>query len=605
MSQRRAASPRMRLLGFIWGAPRFREVFSAKLGGAWRIGASGGLLALAFGFGQAGCGVEILDDASAVSSRNSCEKASECGSGASCSQGVCAFESGGLDALLLSVTPGTTTREVGGIRFLIPADGLSLASRQLELPLTPPAVVKGRVTERGASGEELPSSCDVHVTFTPVARVLGLPPEEHTGTTQGARLEANIPAGSYEVYVQGAQDESASRCELAPWLHRRIEVGSGVFELPLAKQEPHQLDISFLAGELDLSGWYLVVLDSKTGRTLSREVQLSAELLSEGAYRAELYYNPVAGDPVSGQELIRLRPPAGLAAPTLVWKREGLEVFSPGKAAVDLSQVKFQLGSYTGFVDGPDRTQQAATLVFSSISLDGLSDGVLGAFTTTTTADESGAFVIESIPLGKYRVQVLPTEDSGLGAREVTVSVTAQGQGGGTILLEARPSLAGSVVFDQLGFPAVSGATVHAVASPRQVEYDAFRAALGERPFWPRASSGVTDQNGTFKLRADAGIFDISVRPPAGSYLPWLVRTQVEVPLIKAGLGQLQIEAPVLHSGSVSLRGSPIAGASVRAYAYVGASGYVSTQEKALSVVPVAEAYTDEAGRFVLALPSE
>src|SRR5690606_6280422 len=211
----------------------------------------------------------------------------------------------------------------------------------------------------------------------------------------------------------------------------------------------------------------------------------------------DLPFNEVAGEPVAGQELVQLRPPVGVIAPTLIWKREGLEVFAPGQLAMDLSQVSFEMGSYTGFVDGPDRTQQAATLTFTSIKLDGLADGVLGAFNVSTSSDDSGAFAIESIPLGTYRVKVTPAEDSGLGSREVEVEVTAKGQGGATILLEERSAIAGTVLFDQAGAPAVAGATVQAVASPRAAEFDAFHAALGEAPFVPRATSGVTSQTGT------------------------------------------------------------------------------------------------------------
>lgn len=551
-------------------------------------------------FGGYGCSVDTLESADHAPSKNSCEVQADCSAGSSCQANVCRQAQGEIDTVLLAITPASTTLGIGGLRFLVPLSGLRDGGQQFEVGLVAPSIVGGTVTRQGAA-----VNCDVHVTFTPVERVLGLSPDEYSAVTSGGRLSASIPAGTYEVYVQAPSSPAPSGCDVVPRLYRQVDVGAGVFQLPLELGEPSTLALSFIAQAHDLGGWRVAVLDSRSGRMLSPERTLDSVMLTEGSYALELPFNEVAGEPVAGQELIQLRPPVGVVAPTLIWKREGLEVFAPGELGMDLSQVSFEMGSYIGFVDGPDRTQQAATLTFTSIKLDGLADGVLGSFSVSTSADDSGAFAIESIPLGTYRVQVTPAEDSGLGSREVEVAVTAKGQGGATILLEARSAIAGTVSFDQPGAPAVAGATVQAVASPRPGEFDAFHAALGETPFVPRATSGVTSQAGTFRLDADPGTYNISVRPPAGSNLPWLVRTNVVVPLQSGGLGSLEIKAPVLQSGRVRLNDVAVAGAAVRAYAYLGSSGYVASREKAQSVVAVGEAYTDDDGLFLLALPSE
>ena len=112
---------------------------------------------------------------------------------------------------------------------------------------------------------------------------------------------------------------------------------------------------------------------------------------------------------------------------------------------MDLSKVSFEMGSYSGFVEGPDRTPNAASLTFTAVTLDGLGDGVLGAFSVTTEADASGAFSIDSLPLGTYRVQVIPpgepdTEEKvgGLGAREGEISACCRGRRGARGRLGAR-----------------------------------------------------------------------------------------------------------------------------------------------------------------------
>ncbi|MBX3184902.1 MAG: hypothetical protein KIT72_16405 [Polyangiaceae bacterium] len=544
------------------------------------------------------CGVSTLEDGDHAPSKNSCESTDECGANATCWSNTCRASRGVHDSLLLVVTPGSTTMGVGGVRFLVPQEHLAEPRPSLDLELAPPSVVRGTVTV-----DDRALACDVHVTFTPVDRVRGLPPDEHTVRTASGKLEASIPAGSYEVYVQPTKEPTFA-CDLAPRLHREVSVGAGAFELPLSFGSSQRLHLEFKVGGMDLAGWRAVVLDSVTGRRLSGERSLSAELWKDQSYVAEIEFNPVAGDALTGQELIQLAPPEGVLAPTLVWKREGLEVFQPGQLAMDLRGVDLEMGSYAGFIEGPDRRQQAGRLRFTSLSLTGLGGGLFGVFNATAEADESGAFSISALPLGTYRVHVTPAEGSGLGAKEVEIEVTGKGQGGATIVLEALAPISGSVVFDQPGRPGVAGATVHAVAMPRQVEFQAFRAALGERPFVPRASSGITTSEGTFKLDADPGTYDLSVRPPAGSNLPWLVRTRVAVPLTQSTLGELSIHAPVLQPGTVSIGGQPVAGASVKAYAYLGEDGFVAERARAVGVVAVGEAYTDARGGFVLALPS-
>ncbi|MCB9584403.1 MAG: hypothetical protein H6718_03355 [Polyangiaceae bacterium] len=557
---------------------------------------AGILIAAAF----TGCSVNTLEDVEGAPTQNSCEAQSDCAAGSTCDGDVCRKSEGVIDGVVLAVTPTTTTQMVGGIRFLQFFSGMRQGGQFLPVELDPPSTVRGTVTVGGT-----PVACDVHVTFTPIDRVLGLAPDEYSANTSAGKMSLSIPAGDYEVYVRAQSGTDTQACPVVPKLYRLIPVPAGPSDLPLALGEPSKLSLHFIAKDVQLDGWRVSVMDSESGKLLSNELTLEPAMLADGAYYLQVPFNEVPDDTAKGQELIQLRPPADVVAPTLLWKREGLEVFAPGELSMDLSKVSFEMGSYAGFVEGPDRTQQAATLTFTSTTLDGLGEGVLGAYTLTTEADASGAFSIDSIPLGNYRVQVIPPDDSGLGAREVEISVTPKGQGGSTIQLETRTPIAGTVLFEQSGSPAVAGATVQAIASTREPSIDAFKLALGEAPFVPRASSGLTGQAGTFKLEADPGVFDISVRPAVGSNLPWLVRPNVSVPVPNNGLGVLTIPAPVVQSGVVSLGGQPVGGASVKAYAYLGGDGYLPNRDGALSVIAVGETYTATDGSFQLVLPSE
>ena len=115
----------------------------------------------------------------------------------------------------------------------------------------------------------------------------------------------------------------------------------------------------------------------------------------------------------------------------------------------------------------------------------------------------------------------------------------------------------------------------------------------------PRASSSLTDEAGTFILAADPGVFDISVRPPVGSNLPWLVRPNVSVPVPNNGLGVLTIPAPVVQHGVVTLGGEPRTTAGE-----LREVGELPNRSGAQSVIAVGETYTAANGSFQLVLPS-
>jgi hypothetical protein len=163
--------------------------------------------------------------------------------------------------------------------------------------------------------------------------------------------------------------------------------------------------------------------------------------------------------------------------------------------------------------------------------------------------------------------------------------------------------------------------------------------ALAEDVFRPRPVSTLLEPRGQFDIlgvdcgacEAGAGAwFDLSVRPPADSHLPWWIRRTVPIGA-DLDLGQIRLPPAILHRGDVTLDAetrcseNPAAclpGALIRAFVLLDDRGEVIQRfvglepcETALrsdepdrtcvrGVLEVAQARTAEDGRFELALPA-
>ena len=559
------------------------------------------LVGAVFLLGMNGCSIETLDQSIDAPSENVCSDSSDCSGGASCVAGTCQAPSGELDTVLLSVTPpGGAT--YGGVRFLTTQGGLAAGPVGLGVALDQPPLLTGYVAEEGKN-----SGCASTATFRPTQVVLGLPAKTYAATTAAnGTFDVQLPVGSYDIYLQpGTEGTPGDECpELVPHLYRAVDIQANNEELPLPVHAASELEVHITIDDSEqLAGWTADLLDPVSGLPLSTPVVLGDEYLEAGAYEFVLRHSLVFNDPGApmGQELLRLTPPSDSVAPTLVWKRDGLELFAPGKIALDLSSFVSRSVNYEGFVYSPAFEPVAATVLFTAIELNDVSVGNQAAYRVDSEADGDGKFSVPLLP-GAYRVRVEPAPSSGFGAAEDEVLVSEQGGGGASIVLDERSVLAGNVVFGGGDGSAVVGAQVIASATPFKGEVDAFRRALGEVPFTPQATAGLTDPDGTFKLEADRGTFDLSVRPAPETGLPWLVRPNVVVP--NEGLGRLSLAAPIVYPGQVTIGGAAVQGALVRAYAYVGEDGYQSSPEGALSVIAVGEAFTNEDGTFSLFLAS-
>jgi hypothetical protein len=148
----------------------------------------------------------------------------------------------------------------------------------------------------------------------------------------------------------------------------------------------------------------------------------------------------------------------------------------------------------------------------------------------------------------------------------------------------------------------------------------------------------LVDDHGRFSIDAvDCGgcesdngvLFDVSLRPPQSSRLPWLVRTPVSV-TADVDLGVLSLDYPVIHQGQLRVTDASCAspetcvlpGALVSAYVLIDDEGEVITDPAALprcttitdpvdsitmrcarAALKVAETRANDMGRFELLLP--
>lgn len=578
------------------------------------------LLAPALALLASACSISSIDDESTEAPRdNTCESSDDCGSG-SCSRGLCVSHAGTHSALLLEVT---TSAEDGAVRYLRTITGLSPAGGALDLALDELSAIDGVVTYtapyecslagRGsADGAALPA----RITLQPSARTLGLPSQAYTVEADAeGRFHFDIPPGDYDVYVEPHGTASSNvgpsgDCPLAPQLYRGRHFEAGPLALPIELARPELLAVHLARtadSQIALDGFTLDLVDTHTGRALSEPVTVGSG--GPDGYDATIAYLPVVGDPGGmGKEFVRLRPPKGLVAPTLVWERGAVELLAPGQAVLgDLGKLPPAV-SFEAVVASPlAEPVPGAAVTIVATSLDGLPPGTLASYTVRgQMTDADGRIAVALLP-GTYRVLAEPASGSGLAALESEwVVSSAPVQAGHELSLTRAASITGNV---DAGWSQgdLSGAVVQAVASTSDLDQSVLDAVLDRVAFVPRAASGVLFESGSFAVAADHAVFDLSVRPRADSGFAWFVRPNVAVAAdaTQVSLGHLALPLPVAYIGAVSSSaGLSHGGALLRAFLFMDASrNFVNDPAAARTVVQVAETRADAEGRYQLLLP--
>lgn len=588
------------------------------------------------------CTISAVSESDDPRPSNSCSVDSDCDEDvASCNDGMCQPNDGDLEALLIEVTPPSDS-EASHLSFVSHLTAVPTSGGELSVPAVRATTVTGSLKlatedtcyptlpqEPVAQPQAVDLSLPISATLIPRERLLGLSQQLYV-TAGGYHVDGtyhfdiDVPPGEYDVYIVPDRGQTGV-CVVPPQLFRGALVTGPVTTLDYKASKSSRLDlnITWPKGARTLDGWTVDIIEPLGGKPISTEVTLGNPVdgYMTVDYGAKLVYSTVSRrigalreDVESAEDLVRLRPPEGNAAPTILFDRSALGLLS--KAA-----------NITGFTSYPDAVKVEGQLASAedgrplvgsvsvvSTAITGVDEGIIASFqrTVQVTQEAKGIFSIE-LPPGEYRVHAVPNPgsfgsvagDDGLSALEARWEIAPGTPVQAGKLLELERS---SVVS---GRSSLEGAEVRIAPTPQSVL--PFRDALGGGEFTPRGRNALID-GGRFALSVDPGRLDISIRPPDELGFGWFVQPGVEVAGQDYDLGTVPRKVPSVLRGTTNgqfeERGDivitrPVGACSVRAYAYLDKDfAYTRDADAAVSVVQVAETRSDEAGAFRLLIPS-
>lgn len=583
------------------------------------------------------------------STTNTCSKNADCEQG-TCVASVCSAASTDFGALLFEVIPPPANARFLGARYYMGVEE-SDANDDVGLTIAPPLTVSGEISI--SLGEASCRPSPVEVTFVPVETYWGIETVRYSavsrvGTTIVDKRHVDthtyqisgIPAGKYDVFLRDAAlvDNSATpACEVVPDVERgvRLTAGPGITRVALNISQRPARSLEVIVSSLAWEGWRVDVVHAKSNELLSSRGWLAPSEDRAGD-QVRTLLRLATTEPDTNQMLLRLQPPSDLVAPTISMVLAGLEVFEVGQALVPRIEPFDQPVTYQTWVwrsvsgGGP----VPGKVHFTALELANVPAGVTATFDVWAEINEQG-LVTQTLPPGRYRVDVRPQPGSGYSSAssEVTVWVPTQDlpgdvQGGHVLQVNRAVNLSGTI--EALGQSPPLGTQVRLVgidAWPRQ------SAPLGmrRRSTLPVSVSDLVVDY-LYELESvDCGncapeqrprLYNMEVLPTEQSGFPRVLTPGVEVHGFLL-LERLKLELPKVLTGNVVVnersgseqrpRGYP--GVLVRAYALLSASGepfsYAvptcgdeqATPVCAASVIEIASTYTGIGGAFHLLLP--
>ncbi len=523
-----------------------------------------------------GCEVRELPPPTAHTAAAPCRSGGDCSSGSCQTElGVCNTPSGAIDAVLFEIVPQTTDPRYGSARFYIYQAGLASSSNEPLLLNIPERVpVQGQIVP---APEQQPCARDanslpVSLTFTPREQLWGISvpsysfDAERDAATDEFRFFGSLPPGRYDVYMRAKPGYGLpSACNLAPQVFRDVPVGLEA-ESATAALTPVQRSLQLsMAWRDELEGWNVDMVHPVTGEIISTRSTLQRiRVVDRGdgpVIEPTLHYS-LGGEKDfirEGEELVRLTPPPAQerVKGVVLLQREGLELVTPGRGTIgDVTTfgaiVKFQ--SWI-FANSDDDRPIVGSVSFAATSLTGTVGGVDASFTGTVPIGALGDVQVDLLP-GTYRMRVTPAPGDGLAANEypIVVQPGVPTQGGGVIPVPRAARVDGialspsgaplrgvEVVLNASSQPLDGCAAETSLADPLcdRPRATVLQRALGEDPFVPRSRTALTSETGAFGgIEADCGGcerfgpgagFDITLRPPPETGLPWLLRPATRV----------------------------------------------------------------------------
>lgn len=630
-----------------------------------------GILALLLG---PACTVRSLEDTTPEQSVNQCEESSDC-RGGRCVDGQCVAVQGEIERVLFEVVPPMVASNSDGggsissVRYLVEQELPKNVDQRLRLQLRPIVHVTGSVDysyieQQGCRLSDV-DSVTLEAQFTPAQQLLGLAATTYTSSVELKELSGpidfslNVPPGYYDIYLKTTL--GGVTCRPPPRLIRRKPIGVtddenappgdqpvGVVQIPFALGPPSSLKVTIDVPQSQvedkdaLAGWTLAMVDSNTGALLSREEPIQGydgtSYNIEGLRYASVEYasGSVPVDPPAQTELLRLTPPSDAAgktvAPTLFVARIVAGLGAAGEANIKLDRLpevvrvvgQVRLNEPSGMmcagaqeteVPEPEAENACAVPVrvqIISTNDSTISDTFVPSYQTTVETEEDLRFLVD-LPVGEYRTIAIPAADDerpwAIGEDTWILSGAEPEVHGKTVTVSPRARVTGRVLGAASG--TVSGFAVNWSASPAELPSTILEAARRAAPV-PRATSVSLAEDGSFGVFADAGVFNMTVKPDPGSGFAWLVKPQITVPTFHSqpvlDLGDLRLPLPLQYHGVVEslVLGGVVPDALIRAYVYLDGSGALTDDAaQAKAVIQVGEARANAKGEYQLLLPSE
>lgn len=594
---------------------------------------------LGLALGVLGCDVTLFTEEVREPTKNSCETALPCGQGGGCVDGRCITNATQIPALLLEVTPTTGvltpigSPAIDGMRFMSVIDEFDWGPSGYEINLEHVSVIQAAVlvprlpdesclagTAADGSVDPVPAgdeSVPARLTLTPRQRLLGLPSPIFTAQSEtlvdvgngltGYQIAMNVPPGSYDIYVEPAA--IVGGCVRPPFLlvNQAIPPGNVALDLNLPAPEVMPVTVRYPRATDDLKDWILDIVQKDSGRLLSNRAVLQQAVERDGAleYDVHLAFSTEGSTEAPARELVRLSPPQDKVAPTIYLERSLIDLFQEGVGLVDQLKELADPVNYRARVAVLGLSEPVpSTVALYAVALETSSPGTTAGFSKTVETDENGFFEAQLLP-GTYRALATPL-DANYARKvvDVTVSAASPSQSGRTIEVTPRHVVSGELVSFDRTTP-IFGASIWAQAVPSGVRVGVLDAAQGVISLAPAAVGDLSADDGSFAIRADTGVFNISARPDPSTGFAWGVRLGVDIS-DNHNLTSLELPLPVVVAGRLTSQdiGGIVPGALIRAFALLK-DGIPATDEAgADSVVAVGESRVDSDGLFELILPS-